>query len=346
LQEVEKVKMKIEMKRKVLAMVCVLALVGGVFAACGGGGDKAEGGDGPVSVTVTLDYAPNTNHTGFYVAKDLGYYEEAGLDVSIVEPTESAVTALVATGTVEFGVSYQEDVTYAKTAADPLPITAIATILQHNTSGFASYAPKGIVTPKDFEGKVYAGWGAPSEEATIAAVMKSADADFSKVTVTAGSGFESLSALEGDIDLAWIFWAWDGVMAEREGIDLNYIDLTEYDKRLDYYTPVIITGNALMESDPELVRAFLAATAKGFEYCVEDPEGAARILGENVPEYDVEFLIASQEWLAPYFIAQAPRWGEMQSSVWDGYSDFMKEYGLLEEALPAEDFYTNEFLPG
>ncbi|MDR1272177.1 MAG: ABC transporter substrate-binding protein [Clostridiales Family XIII bacterium] len=331
-------------KRRILAAVCALALIMGLLTACGNG-EEQSGGDALTPVTVVLDYAPNTNHTGFYAAKDLGYYEEAGLDISIVEPTDSAVTTLVATGKVQFGVSYQEDVTYAKTTADPLPVTAIAAILQHNTSGFASYEPKGIKVPKDFEGKVYAGWGAPSEEATIEAVMKADGADFSKVTVTSGSGFESLSALEGDIDIAWIFWAWDGVMAEQEGVPLSYIDLTNYDKRLDYYTPLIIAGDDLIADDPELVKTFLGATAKGFEYCVEDPEAAAKILGDNVPEYDLDFLIASQQWLADYFISDAPRWGEMKDEVWDGYSGFMVEYGLLDEALSAETFYTNEFLP-
>jgi ABC-type nitrate/sulfonate/bicarbonate transport system substrate-binding protein len=331
--------------RKVIAIVCVLALSAVLLAGCGGGDKKGEG-SGLTPVTVVLDYAPNTNHTGIYAAKDLGYYEEVGLDVSIVEPTDSAVTTLVATGKVEFGVSYQEDVTYAKNAADPLPVTAIATILQHNTSGFASAEAKHITTPKDFEGKVYAGWGAPSEEATVEAVMNAAGADFSKVTITAGSGYESLSALEGNIDLAWIFWAWDGVQAELQDIPLNYVDLAEYDVRLDYYTPLLIAGDDLIAENPDLVRDFLAATSKGYEYCVDDPAGAAHILAENVPEYDEAFLIASQEWLAPYFIAEAPRWGEMKDSVWDGYSDFMVEYGLLEKALPANAFYTNEYLPG
>ncbi len=109
-------------------------------------------------VTVILDYVANTNHTGMYVALDQGMYEAEGLKVNIVEPTEGATATLIAVGKGDFGISYQEDVTIALASKDPLPIKAIATIIQHNTSGFVTAADKDITSPKDFEGKTYAGW--------------------------------------------------------------------------------------------------------------------------------------------------------------------------------------------
>ena len=163
-------------------------------------------------VTLMLDYTPITNHTGFYVALEKGYYEEAGLDVEIIEPGDNATTTMVAAGKADFGVSYQEDVTYALTAEEPLPIKTIAAIIQHNTSGFVSLADAGIESPKDFEGKVYAGWGAPSEEAVIDAVMKADGADISNLTIVGadGSGFASLSADadSGKVNIQWEFYGW------------------------------------------------------------------------------------------------------------------------------------------
>ena len=103
-------------------------------------------------VTVILDYVANTNHTGMYVALDQGMYEAEGLKVNIVEPTEGATATLIAVGKGDFGISYQEDVTIALASKDPLPIKAIATIIQHNTSGFVTAADKDITSPKDFEG--------------------------------------------------------------------------------------------------------------------------------------------------------------------------------------------------
>ena len=97
-------------------------------------------------ITVILDWVPNTNHTGIYVAKENGYYDDQGLEVEIIQPTEGGSADLVAAGKGEFGISYQEQVTYARTAENPLPIVAIAAIIQHNTSGFASPVEKNIKT--------------------------------------------------------------------------------------------------------------------------------------------------------------------------------------------------------
>ena len=171
---------------------------------------KAGDADQLEKVTVILDYVANTNHTGMYVALDQGYYKEAGLDVEIIEPTEGATATLIAVGKGDFGISYQEDVTIALTSKDPLPIKTIATLIQHNTSGFVTYADKDIKSPKDFEGKTYAGWGGPGEEAVLKAVMTKDGADFSKLNmvISDGSGFE---ALKDKVDIEWFFEGWDNV---------------------------------------------------------------------------------------------------------------------------------------
>lgn len=294
-------------------------------------------------VTVILDYVPNTNHTGMYVALDKGYYEEEGLDVEIVEPTDGATATLVAQQKGTFGISYQEDVTIALTAEDPLPIKAVAAVIQHNTSGFVSLADSGITSPVDFEGKTYAGWGGPGESAVLEACMTQAGADFSKLNmvISDGSGFEALGK---SCDLMWFFEGWDSVMAEMNGCELNYMECRELDERLDYYTPVIIASNAVLESDPDMVSAFLRATSKGYGDTIADPDGAAEILSSHAPDYNVEMLKKSQNYLADKFMEDTDVWGVMKDEVWDNYSSFLQEYGVIEEALPASECYTNEFL--
>jgi ABC-type nitrate/sulfonate/bicarbonate transport system substrate-binding protein len=337
------------------ALVALVALSGcgqerGGTPATDGAGDTTGSttgtgttGDSLTRVTLVLDYLPNTNHTGLYVALNNGYYEEAGLDVEIIEPADNAVTTLVATGRGDYGISYQEDVTYALTSSDPLPIKAIATIIQHNTSGFASYEGKDITRPRDFEGKTYAGWGAPSEEAVIKAVMEADGADFSKLSIITGDG-SGYAALKDKVDLNWIFWGWDGIAAERDGVPLNYIELAQLDERLDYYTPVIIASNEQLEKHPDTTRAFLAATKRGYEYAVEHPEESAGILSSHVEGYDLDMLVASQEYLSTKYIDDAASWGVMKDEVWDRYSEFMREYGLISSEIPASECYTNEFL--
>lgn len=312
-------------------------------SACITGNVLAASAEDLKKVTVILDYVPNTNHTGMYTALDKGYYEEAGLDVEIIEPTGGATATLVAQQKGTFGISYQEDVTIALSAKDALPIKAIAAVIQHNTSGFVSTADSGIESPADFEGKTYAGWGGPGETAVLEAVMTQNDKDFSKLNmvISDGSGFEALGK---SCDLMWFFEGWDCVQAEMNGVELNYMECRDLDERLDYYTPVIITSDAVIEEDPEMIRAFLDATEKGYLDAIADPTAAAELLYTHVPEYDLEMLKQSQEYLAEKYMEDTENWGEMKDEVWDNYSAFLKEYGVIEEVLPADACYTNEFL--
>ena len=303
-----------------------------------------EDTDSLEDVTVILDYVANTNHTGMYVALDQGYYEEQGLNVNIVEPTEGATATLVAVGKGDFGISYQEDVTIALASEDPLPIRAIAALIQHNTSGFATYADKNITSVKDFEGKTYAGWGGPGESAVLNAVMTQAGADFSKLNIVTSDG-AGFAALKDQVDIMWFFEAWDNVKCELADFPINYTPVRDLDERLDYYTPVIIASEETLEQKPEMVRRFLAATEKGYLYAIENPEESAEILHKYTPGYDMELLSRSQAYLTDKYMEDSETWGTMKDSVWDNYTDFMVEYGVIDKDIPAADCYTNEFLP-
>ena len=307
------------------------------------GGETAPPEYGSKEVTLVLDYVPNTNHTGFYVAQELGYFEQHGLKVNIIEPGDNDPTTLCAVGKAEFAVSYQENVTYARTAAEPLPIRAIATIIQHNTSGFVSAVEDNIQSPKDFEGKVYAGWQAPSEEAVLKAVMNAFDADFSKLTMVgaAGSGIESMGV---DIDIQWEFEGWAVINDRMNGHDVNYMPVKDLDERLDYYTPVIITSESMLANDSETVRAFMAAAKQGYEYAIEHPEESAEILHDVIPDTDMEFLLESQKFLSSQYSMDSDIWGLMKDEVWDNYTEFMFEYGLIDKIISAGEQYTNEFI--
>ena len=296
-------------------------------------------------VTVVLDWTPNTNHTGLYTALENGYYKDQGLDVEIVQPPEGGAASLVASGKADFGISYQEEVTYAKTSDDPLPIKAIAAVIQHNSSGFASPKDKNIKTPKDFEGKIYGGWGSESETAAIKAVMEKTGADFDKVTIADIGQDDFFTATTNSVDFAWIYEGWDVVQAKLKNFDLNFIPLNQFDKRLDYYTPVIISNETLLNDNPELAKKFMKATTEGYQFAIDKPEEAAKILVKHAPEIDEELAIESQKFLASKYKDDAPRWGEMKDEVWNNYTAFLKEYGLINKDLKPEDAYTNEFLP-
>lgn len=332
------------MKKKIISLITLGLVTTLLLGGCGAKSEKTEG-NGLEKVKLILDWTPNTNHTGFYVAKELGYYEDLGLDVEIIQPSEGSSLQLISAGKGDFAVSYQEDLTYAKTSDSPLPVKAIATIIQHNTSGFASPKEKNITTVKDFEGKVYGGYGGPSEKAILKAVMEKNGADFSKLTTVDIGTEDFFIATKNNIDFEWTFEGWTNISAKLRNFDINYIPLRELDERLDYYTPIIAASESVLSEKSDMVSKFMEATSKGYEYAIANPEESAKILVKAVPEIDEQLAIESQKFLANEYKADAARWGEMKDSVWNNYTQFLLENELIQENLEASEAYTNEFLP-
>jgi len=294
-------------------------------------------------VKVVLDWTPNTNHTGLYVAADQGYWKKRGLDVEIVLPPESGADQMVATGAADFGVGAQEGLTLAR--ENGMPIVSLAAIIQHNTSGFASPEDKNIKAPKDFEGHSYGGWGSPAEEAVIGSMMQKQGADVKKVKFVNAGTADFFTAVQKDIDFEWIFYAWTGIEAEQRGIKLNMVYLSDFDKRLDYYTPVLTTSEKMIKDKPDVVRAFVEGASEGYQYAIDHPAEAADILIKANPDLNADLVKASQAWLSPKYKDDAPRWGEQKRDVWSGYAEFLKEHKLLTKDLDYDAMFTNEFLP-
>jgi ABC-type nitrate/sulfonate/bicarbonate transport system substrate-binding protein len=326
-----------------LMLTCALLLL----AACGGqsGDQSAKNSENRqlTDIKLVLDWSPNINHTGLYVAREKGYFEEEGLNVEILLPGQSGAEQMVASGNAEFGVSYQESVTQARIQS--VPIVSIAAVIQHNTSGFASPVEKGIKSPKDFEGKVYGGWGSPAEQATIQSIMESQNADFSKVKILNIGDTDFFTAVKRDIDFAWIFYGVTGIEAKLRNEPINMIYVKDFSEKLDYYTPVLITSEKMIAEKPEIVKAFMAAVAKGYQFAIDHPEEAANLLLAAEPDLDKELVIEGQKWLSPRYQDDAPRWGEQKREVWQNYADWMLEHQLLEKELDVDSAFTNDFLP-
>ncbi|SKC82222.1 ABC-type nitrate/sulfonate/bicarbonate transport system, substrate-binding protein [Maledivibacter halophilus] len=296
-------------------------------------------------VTFILDYLPNTNHTGIYTALEKGYFKEEGLEVEIIQPASTDIDPLIAKGEGDLGVSFQERVTLARTAKNPLPIKAVAAIIQHNTSGFAAPVEKSIKSPKDFEGKIYGSWGTDLERAFLKTVMEKENADFEKLEILDLETFDFFTSVKNTVDFQWIFYGWDGIAAEVKDFPIDFIKLQDVDPKLDFYTPVIITNEEMIKNRPEVIRKFLKAATKGYEFAIENPEEAVENLLKHAPETDKEIAVKSQKYLAQEFKKDAERWGEMKLEIWETFGGWMYENGLLEKELNAKEAFTNEFLP-
>ena len=336
------------MKKKIAAVLLCVSMVFSM-AACGEKPAEKEGETAKKEqekITFVLDWTPNTNHTGLYVAQNQGYFEEEGLEVEIVQPPEDGADALVASGKAQFGVSFQDSMAPGVAGENALPTTAVAALVQHNASGIISRKGEGMDTPKGMEGKKYATWDAPVEKAMVKNVVEQDGGDFSKVEMIPSTVTDEVSALKSkSVDSIWVFYAWAGVATEVAGLETDYFAFKDMNPVFDYYTPVVIANNSFLEEKPETAKAFLKALKKGYEFAIEKPQEAAQILCEASPELDEKLVLASQEYLKDEYKAEVEQWGYIDPARWNAFYQWLNDNGLAETEIPENAGFSNDYLP-
>ncbi len=294
---------------------------------------------------LVLDWTPNTNHTGLYVAMDKGYYKDAGIELEIVQPPEDGAEVLVASGKADFGISFQDTMAGALSKDSPLPIKAVAAITQHNTSGIMSRKGDGITTPKGLEGKKYATWDLPIEKAILKNVVEKDGGDFAKVELIPSTVTDEVSALSTkQIDAVWVYYGWAGISAKEKGFDFDYFAFKDINPTFDYYTPVLITNDDMIKNNSDTVKKFLEATKKGYEFAAGNPQDAAEILLKYAPEIDSKLANASQEYLSTCYIDKDIPWGYIDSERWKNFYRWINDNNLLEHRIDEGAGLDNEFI--
>ncbi|MEG1500642.1 MAG: ABC transporter substrate-binding protein [Clostridiales bacterium] len=329
----------------VLILIFSLSLL--MFSGCNKDTKQDEANQPPngakQKVTVVLDWTPNTNHTGLYVAQAEGFFAEQGLDVEIVQPADNVATQLVAAGKADFGISYQEEVTFART--EGVPIISIAAIIQHNTSCFSSPVDRNIKSIKDFAGKRYGGWGGEVENGLLKYLEAKEGMTKPVENINIGSSDFFAATANKTIDFSWIFYGWTGIEAEGRNIKLDSIFLKDIDPNLDYYTPVIIASEDFLQKNGDLSKKFMTAVSQGYQFCAENPDKAADILLAADSTLPKELVKNSQAWLASKYIDDAPQWGLQKEEIWQNYSQWLMDNGLLEKGFDVKAAFTNDYLP-
>ena len=346
------------MKRKAAAFVLSCALCLMVVGCSGDQGastgrsesvsPKESGTDAAKEITLVLDWTPNTNHSGIYLAIDKGYYADEGLEVSVVQPPDDGAEMLVGSGKAQYGISFQDTLASALVGDYALPITAIAAVEQHNTSGVISRKGEGITSPKKLEDKKYATWGLAIEQAMMRNVVEADGGNFDKVHMIPTTVTDEASALSSHtFDAIWVYYGWAGIGCNVAGVPTDFWSFRDVNPVFDYYTPVIIGNNDYIQKDPDAVKAFLRATAKGYEEAAEDPQLAAQTLIKCNPELSKseQLVESSQEYLSAEYISDAAKWGVFDASRWNTFFDWLNENDLVDEEIPSDFGFTNAYLP-
>ena len=305
-------------------------------------------------VRFALDWTPNTNHTGIYVAAANGWYDQAGVDLQILPYASTTPEALIAAGQAECGISFQDALTFA--AAAGAPIVSVMAILQHTAQEIAVLASSDITRPKQLDGRTYAGFGYPNEEPTLKSVIKADGGTGTFKTVTLETAaYDALYAKRADFVIT--FAAWEGIEAKERGIELRTFKFGDYGFP-DFYQVVLACDGRWLASHPDLARAFIGATVRGYELAADDPQKAAALLvsqNRGVFDGNPALPLESQKFLASggYLRDEGGAVGRQTLARWQGYSGFLFDQGLLagpdgKPLAKAPDYaalFTNDFIP-
>jgi ABC-type nitrate/sulfonate/bicarbonate transport system substrate-binding protein len=345
--------------RAFLVAIACVALAAGV-AACGSSNDSGSASAGTVAkgpakdVTVALDWTPNTNHIGAYVADQLGYYKDAGLKVKFVPYASTAPETLVSRGKADFGFSYQAGIAYAHASGqDVRQVFSNIAKTQYAIGVRADNAK--IASPKDLDGKTYAGFGTPDEGPELQWVIKK-DGGTGKFKSVALNTSAYDAVYNGRADFTISVSTWDGIQAKLLKKPMRYFEFTKYGFPAQY-SSAIASSDAYLKANPDTAKAFLAATQKGYEYAQKNPQQAAKLLIAANPQAlkDPELVQQSAQILADqgYYKDAAGKIGPVDPKVWQSYGGFLYNSKLLAGkggkplTTPPDwsTYYTNDYLP-
>ncbi len=336
-----------------LALLCAVCTIAAIAVGCGSGASHAS--PRPSTVSVALDWVPNTNHIGMYVAKALGYYRDAGIDVHILPYGTTAPETLVANRVADFGISYEAGTIFARAAGED--VVSVFAILQHDALEVGIRSTNtSIRTAKDLDGKTYAGFGTPDEGPTLQYVIRRAGGNGRFTTVVLNSSAYD-AVWSGNADFTLSYTTWEAIQADlagkpfKPGFTLQELGLP------DNYSTLMISSNSYLNAHPDIARRFLAATQRGYAYAASHPDAAAAMLIAADPSglgSQRTLVTTSARLLARSFLRDpAGTTGPQNTDMWAGYGNLLFHAGALQTSTGARitqqpvwsNDYTNAYLP-
>ena len=298
-------------------------------------------------IKIALDWTANTNHTGFFVAQDKGFYQELGLDVTILTPDmdnyQTTPAKKVELGEADFALCPMESIISYQTKTNPFKLIAAATIFKEDLSAIAVLRESGIHSPKDLDGKIYASYQARYEDSIVRQMIKNAGGEGEiKITYPQKLGIWE-TILQKQTDATWIFLNWEGVQAEEKGIDLRLFKMKDYG--IPYsYSPVIALGKERMSTHLQSYKDFITATKSGFVFAKNNPLEAAELLKKYLTKEDLEYDIVKIQAYTSAHYAEEKSWGEMDRGEVELFLKWLAENGLESQDLRVENLITDRLL--
>ncbi|MEM6967064.1 MAG: ABC transporter substrate-binding protein [Bacteroidota bacterium] len=298
-------------------------------------------------LSLALDWTPNINHIGFFVAQEKGFYKNLGLDVKLIDPSDDnyqlTPAKKVELGLADFALCPTESVISYRTKAKPIELIAVAALLQEDLSAIVVKNDSSIQSPKDLDGKSYASYQARYEDEIVRQMIKNAGGKGNiEVNYPQKLGIWN-TVLEGNFDATWIFMNWEGVEAESKEVDLTYFKMKDYNVPYSY-SPVIATTAANIKTKRKAYVDFLTATKEGYLYSANHPEASAHLLKKSVPTHDQNIDLNKALAITKHHFGNREDWGKMKEEVISEFLHWIYERKLEVQKVGVAEIMTNELI--
>ena len=304
---------------------------------CGGGDESVE------SIKLALDWYPNANHIGLYIAQEKGYFQEEGLAVEIYTPSDpSTVLQTVASGSDNFGINYQPDVLIAR--GEGVPVVSILGMVQHPLNSMMTLKSSPFRTPGGLKGKKVGYPGIPWNVDALSTMLKSDGLSGVEDVELVNVGWElgsSLIAQKVDAIIG-AYFTHESIALENQGHPVNVLRMEEWGVP-DYYELVMVTSEEYLKSKPKVVEKFTRAVSRGYSDAIKDPAAGIEILKKYEPEIDVDIDKPGSLLLQLLWQDENGKFGRQTKDKWVAFADWMKGKAILPENVDPEDAYTDEY---
>ncbi len=296
------------------------------------------------SITVALDWYPNADHAGLFLAKARGSFAAEGLDVNLSTPSDpTTVLQTVGAGKDTFGISYQTDVLLAR--AQGVPVVSIAALVQHPLMVVMAKKERHIARPKDLVGKIVGYPAIPSQEAFLATMLEQDGAKLGDITLV-NVGYNLVPAvISGRVDAVMgAYWSHETILAERAGHPVDTLHVEDWGVP-DYYELVMVAAEETVAQRSAMATAFLRAVQHGYLDAIADQRAALDALAAAYQEIDRVVETEGIKRLVPVWAGGVPAFGTQTPARWDAYGAWMKQRNLIPADLDVAKAYTTALLP-
>ena len=298
-------------------------------------------------IKLALDWTPNINHIGFFVAQQKSFYAKESLEIDLLSPAEDdySITPAkkVELGSADFALCPMESILSYRTKAKPFKLKAVAAIYQEDMSAIVCTKASGIISPKELDGKLYASYQARYEDELVKQmIINDGGKGAIKIAYPRKLGiWETL--LNGDFDSTWVFINWEGVQAMGKDVELISFKMSDFG--IPYsYSPVIATSEEQIKQHPEVCKKFLQATKQGFLFAAKNIMEAAGLLSEFTSEADSAIDIQAAIKVSGHAFGSESNWGKMTHANVERYLDWIYEKNLETLHVSVDDLISNNLL--